>query len=54
MARELNGVVRIGAVNCDDEWALCHNQGIRSYPSLLSYPGVSSFILFILYFEFDV
>ena len=38
MARELEGVIRIGAVNCQDEWMLCRSQGIRSYPSLLMYP----------------
>lgn len=39
VARELEGVVRIGAVNCDDDYHLCSSQGIRSYPTLLSYPG---------------
>ena len=40
VARELEGVVRIGAVNCGDDWQLCRFQGIRSYPSLLMYPQV--------------
>ncbi|XP_063869825.1 dnaJ homolog subfamily C member 10-like isoform X2 [Scylla paramamosain] len=39
VARELEGVVRIGAVNCDDDYHLCSSQGIRSYPTLVSYPG---------------
>ncbi|XP_047492349.1 dnaJ homolog subfamily C member 10-like [Penaeus chinensis] len=39
VARDLEGVVRIGAVNCDDEYHLCSSQGIRSYPTLVSYPG---------------
>ncbi|XP_076035783.1 dnaJ homolog subfamily C member 10-like [Oratosquilla oratoria] len=39
VARALEGVVRIGAVNCDDDYQLCSTQGIRSYPTLLSYPG---------------
>ncbi|KAH3752172.1 dnaJ homolog subfamily C member 10-like [Dreissena polymorpha] len=38
VARELEGVIRIGAVNCEDEWQLCRMQGIRSYPSLMMYP----------------
>ncbi|CAH1790318.1 unnamed protein product [Owenia fusiformis] len=38
LARELEGVIRIGAVNCEDDWYLCRQQGIRSYPSLLMYP----------------
>ncbi|KAK7113286.1 dnaJ homolog subfamily C member 10-like [Littorina saxatilis] len=39
MARELEGVIRVGAVNCEDDWALCRMQGIHSYPSLVLYPG---------------
>ncbi|CAL4084368.1 unnamed protein product, partial [Meganyctiphanes norvegica] len=39
VARELEGVIRIGAVNCDDDYHLCSSQGIGSYPSLLFYPG---------------
>ncbi len=35
LARRLQGVVRVGAVNCQDDWALCRNQNIRSYPSLI-------------------
>ncbi|ELT92793.1 hypothetical protein CAPTEDRAFT_228052 [Capitella teleta] len=38
MARELEGVLRIGAVNCGDEWALCRQLGIRSYPTLAMFP----------------
>ena len=41
VARELEGVIRIGAVNCEDDWHLCRMQGIRSYPSLIMYPSVS-------------
>ncbi|KAK7501374.1 hypothetical protein BaRGS_00007499 [Batillaria attramentaria] len=37
MARELEGVIRVGAVNCEDDWHLCRMQGIRSYPSLVIY-----------------
>ncbi|KAF2353298.1 Thioredoxin domain [Trinorchestia longiramus] len=40
---ELQGVVRIGAVNCDDEYVLCSQQGIRGYPSLIAYPGKERF-----------
>ncbi|XP_066991442.2 dnaJ homolog subfamily C member 10 [Anabrus simplex] len=38
LARELEGVVRIGAVNCEDDWALCRQENVRSYPSLIMYP----------------
>ncbi|XP_028393271.1 dnaJ homolog subfamily C member 10-like [Dendronephthya gigantea] len=39
VAKELEGVVRIGAVNCQEDWSLCNQQGIQSYPSLVFYPG---------------
>ena len=39
VARELNGVVRMGAVNCQDDWSLCNWQGVRGYPSLRVYPA---------------
>ena len=41
VARELEGVIRFGAVNCGDEWQLCRMQGIHAYPSLMMYPAVS-------------
>ncbi|CAF0886173.1 unnamed protein product [Didymodactylos carnosus] len=39
ISKILEGVIRIGAVNCMDEWSLCNEQGIQAYPSLLIYPG---------------
>lgn len=39
LARDLEGVVRFGAVNCEEDWILCRQQDINSYPSLLFYPG---------------
>lgn len=44
VARDLDGVIRIGAVNCEDEWMLCRQQGIRSYPTLVMYPAVSTLL----------
>ena len=44
MARELVGVVRIGAVNCGDDRMLCRSEGIGGYPSLKMYPRVSIFL----------
>ncbi|XP_050418751.1 dnaJ homolog subfamily C member 10 [Patella vulgata] len=38
LAKEVEGVIRIGAINCADDWQLCQMQGIRSYPSLVLYP----------------
>jgi len=40
VARELFGVIRIGAVNCEDDWVLCRQKGIQSYPTLILYPEV--------------
>jgi len=39
MARELDGVIRIGAVNCADERQLCQMQGVHGYPSLILFPN---------------
>ncbi|XP_063070511.1 dnaJ homolog subfamily C member 10 [Engraulis encrasicolus] len=33
-AKEMDGVVRIGAVNCGDNGRLCRSRGVTSYPSL--------------------
>uniref|UniRef100_A0A672KN65 DnaJ homolog subfamily C member 10 n=1 Tax=Sinocyclocheilus grahami TaxID=75366 RepID=A0A672KN65_SINGR len=33
-ANEMDGVIRIGAVNCGDNGMLCRSKGINSYPSL--------------------
>ena len=49
VARELNGVIRIGAVNCQDDWSLCNMQGIQSYPSLRIYPTVSIHGYFLMF-----
>lgn len=38
MAKQLDGVIRIGAVNCGDDWMLCRQQQIMSYPSLVMFP----------------
>ena len=37
VARQLDGVIRVGAVNCQDDFMLCRQQNIRSYPSLIYY-----------------
>ncbi|CAF3957073.1 unnamed protein product [Rotaria magnacalcarata] len=38
ISKILEGVIRIGAVNCQDEWMMCNEQGIRAYPTLRIYP----------------
>ena len=38
MAKQLDGVVNIGAVNCMDDWMLCNEQQIHSFPSLILFP----------------
>lgn len=40
IAKDLEGVIRVGAVNCEDDWNLCSQIGIPSYPSLMYYPPV--------------
>jgi len=42
VARELFGVIRIGAVNCADDMFLCQEKGIHSYPTLVLYPEVTA------------
>uniref|UniRef100_A0A3B3ZUP4 DnaJ homolog subfamily C member 10 n=1 Tax=Periophthalmus magnuspinnatus TaxID=409849 RepID=A0A3B3ZUP4_9GOBI len=37
VAKEMDGVIRIGAVNCGDNHQLCRRRGIHSYPSLYLY-----------------
>ena len=37
LARQLDGVIRVGAVNCQDDFMLCRQQNIRSYPTLIYY-----------------
>ena len=41
LSQELEGIVRIGAVNCDDEYVTCRQEDIRSYPTLMAYIPVS-------------
>jgi DnaJ family protein C protein 10 len=43
VAREMFGVIRIGAVNCEDDWQLCRQKGINSYPTLILYPEREKF-----------
>lgn len=40
LATYLQDVIKIGAVNCEDDWTLCREEGIHSYPSLVLYPSV--------------
>lgn len=39
VAKELEGVIRIGAVNCEDDFMLCRQNGIHSFPSLVMFPA---------------
>nr|XP_037291843.1 dnaJ homolog subfamily C member 10-like [Rhipicephalus microplus] len=38
LARSFEGVIRIGAVNCEEDWQLCRQEGIHAFPSLIFYP----------------
>ena len=44
ISKILEGVIRIGAVNCQDEWMMCNEQGIQGYPTLRIYPKVKELI----------
>lgn len=39
LALELSAVIKIAAVNCEEDWVLCRKEGISSYPSLVLYPN---------------
>ena len=41
VGRDLEGVIKIGAVNCGEEFFLCNQESITGYPSLIMYPAVS-------------
>lgn len=38
----MQGVVRVGAVNCAEDPQLCQSQSVNSYPSLVIYPQVGT------------
>ncbi|VDP43214.1 unnamed protein product [Soboliphyme baturini] len=38
IARELEGVLNFGAVNCMDDYVLCNQEHIQQFPTLLMYP----------------
>lgn len=52
MARELQGVIQIGAVNCEDDFMLCREQNVYSYPSLVLY--TSSQVCFWKFFVHSI
>jgi thioredoxin-like negative regulator of GroEL len=37
VAESLHGVVRVAAVNCDEQKALCQGQGVQGYPTIKAY-----------------
>lgn len=37
VAESLHGVIRVAAVNCDEQKALCQGQGIQGYPTIKAY-----------------
>ncbi|KRZ10329.1 DnaJ -like protein subfamily C member 10, partial [Trichinella zimbabwensis] len=44
MVEELDGVIGIGAVNCDNEFLLCRDIDIQSVPSFRMFPGNKRYI----------
>uniref|UniRef100_A0A8P4K6I8 DnaJ homolog subfamily C member 10 n=1 Tax=Dicentrarchus labrax TaxID=13489 RepID=A0A8P4K6I8_DICLA len=51
-SKEMDGVIRIGAVNCGDNNHLCRRKGINSYPSLFIYRAGQVCLLFIIDFRY--
>lgn len=45
IAKEFQGIIRIAAVNCEDDWSLCYQLGISSYPSLMFYEKEVNYII---------
>ncbi|XP_015439704.1 PREDICTED: dnaJ homolog subfamily C member 10-like [Dufourea novaeangliae] len=43
IAEELDEALKMGVVNCEDEWQLCRRIGIKSYPMLMHYPKNSKY-----------
>jgi DnaJ family protein C protein 10 len=37
-ARKMDGIIKIGAVNCAEDPHLCQSQRVNAYPSLVAYP----------------
>ncbi|XP_076250854.1 dnaJ homolog subfamily C member 10-like [Rhynchophorus ferrugineus] len=37
LAEELEGIIRVAAVNCEEDYVLCYQLSIEAYPSLLFY-----------------
>lgn len=46
----MDGIIRIGAVNCAEDPMLCQSQQVRGYPSLVVYPQVLFFYFIFTYF----
>lgn len=42
LAKELKGLVKVGAVNCDEQQMVCQQHGAQSFPTLKMYRGGSS------------
>lgn len=54
IAKDFEGIVRVGAVNCEDDWRLCRRLNIQAYPTLLYYPKVIIYIFYWLFCLSDV
>ena len=46
LAKEFNGIVRIGALNCEDAWSVCNDIRIDSYPTLALFGAGESIQIF--------
>jgi len=51
VAKLLDGIVKIAAVNCEHNRQLCHQVGINAYPTLLYFQKVHIYIYIYVYKE---
>lgn len=48
LAQELEGVIRLAAINCEEDYLLCHQLRIEAYPTLLYYEKEVGFHYFVM------
>jgi protein disulfide-isomerase A6 len=44
LAEALHGVVRVAAVNCEQQQGLCQEKGVRGYPTIKAFRWVGGWV----------
>lgn len=52
MAEALHGVAKVAAVNCEQQQALCQEQGVRGYPTIKAFRWAAALLEGRLLFAF--